>query len=42
VSASGEDLAGRLRAHVETLAGTIGERNVFRPEALAGARLPRR
>jgi Zn-dependent M28 family amino/carboxypeptidase len=38
VSASGEDLAGRLRAHVETLAGTIGERNVFRPEALAAAR----
>ena len=38
MSASGEDLAGRLRAHVETLAGTIGERNVFRPEALAAAR----
>ena len=28
----------RLRAHVETLAGTIGERNVFRPEGLAAAR----
>jgi len=26
-----------LRAHVETLAGEIGERNVFRPRALADA-----
>ncbi|HEX5078343.1 MAG TPA: M28 family peptidase, partial [Geminicoccaceae bacterium] len=33
-----EDLAERLRGHVETLAGTIGERNVFRPEGLAAAR----
>jgi acetylornithine deacetylase/succinyl-diaminopimelate desuccinylase-like protein len=31
------DLEGRLRAHVETLAGDIGERNVFRPEALEKA-----
>ena len=38
MSASLEDLASRLRAHVETLAGTIGERNVFRPEGLAAAR----
>lgn len=38
MSASAEDLAGRLRAHVETLAGTIGERNVYRPQALAAAR----
>lgn len=37
MSASPEDLAERLRAHVETLAGTIGERNVFRPQALAAA-----
>jgi Zn-dependent M28 family amino/carboxypeptidase len=28
----------RIREHVVTLAGTIGERNVFRPEALAAAR----
>lgn len=27
----------RLRAHVETLAGEIGERNVWRPKALAAA-----
>jgi len=27
----------RLRAHVETLAGEIGERNVWRPQALAAA-----
>jgi Zn-dependent M28 family amino/carboxypeptidase len=38
VSASSGDLAARLRAHVETLAGTIGERNVFRPQALTAAR----
>jgi Zn-dependent M28 family amino/carboxypeptidase len=38
VSASPEELAKRLRAHVETLAGAIGERNVFRPEGLAAAR----
>jgi Zn-dependent M28 family amino/carboxypeptidase len=35
---SAEDLAGRLQGHVEMLAGTIGERNVYRPEALAAAR----
>lgn len=29
--------ASRLRAHVERLAGEIGERNVFRPEALRAA-----
>lgn len=29
--------AQRLRAHVERLAGEIGERNVFRPEALRAA-----
>jgi Zn-dependent M28 family amino/carboxypeptidase len=28
-------LGERLRAHVRTLAGTIGERNLFRPRALA-------
>lgn len=28
------DLSERLRAHVEMLAGNIGERNVFNPEAL--------
>ncbi|HET7874194.1 MAG TPA: M28 family peptidase [Methylomirabilota bacterium] len=28
----------RLRVHVETLAGELGERNVFRPHALAAAR----
>jgi Zn-dependent M28 family amino/carboxypeptidase len=33
-----EDLAERLRARVETLAGTIGERNVYRPKGLAAAR----
>jgi len=38
VSASPDELAKRLRAHVETLAGTIGERNVFRPQGLAAAR----
>jgi Zn-dependent M28 family amino/carboxypeptidase len=38
VSASPEELAKRLRAHVEMLAGAIGERNVFRPEGLAAAR----
>ncbi len=31
------ELMGRLRSHVETLAGEIGERNVFRPIALAQA-----
>ncbi len=31
------ELASRLRAHVEQLAGTVGERNVFRPHALAAA-----
>jgi len=30
-------LSGRLRRHVEWLAGGIGERNVWRPEALAAA-----
>jgi Zn-dependent M28 family amino/carboxypeptidase len=38
VSALPEDLARSLRAHVEMLAGTIGERNVFRPQGLAAAR----
>jgi Zn-dependent M28 family amino/carboxypeptidase len=38
LSATSEDLAERLRAHVDTLAGVIGERNVFRPEGLAAAR----
>jgi Zn-dependent M28 family amino/carboxypeptidase len=38
VSASAEDPAKRLRAHVETLAGAIGERNVFRPQGLTAAR----
>jgi Zn-dependent M28 family amino/carboxypeptidase len=38
VSVSPEELAERLRLHVETLAGVIGERNVFRPQALAAAR----
>jgi Zn-dependent M28 family amino/carboxypeptidase len=33
-----EDLAARLRRHVEMLASTIGERNVFLPERLAAAR----
>ena len=32
-----DDLAARLRRHVETLAGSIGERNVWRPQALAAA-----
>ncbi len=31
------DTASRLRAHVETLAVAIGERNVFQPEALHAA-----
>ncbi len=31
------DLAERLRTHVQRLAGEIGERNVFRPEALDDA-----
>lgn len=31
-------LEGRLRRHVERLAGAIGERNVFRPGALEAAR----
>jgi len=30
-------LASRLQAHVEKLAGAIGERNVFRPEAFHAA-----
>jgi acetylornithine deacetylase/succinyl-diaminopimelate desuccinylase-like protein len=30
--------AERVRGHVESLAGKIGERNVFRPTALAAAR----
>jgi hypothetical protein len=30
--------AERLRHHVEHLAGEIGERNIFRPAALAAAR----
>lgn len=30
-------LAARLRTHVQTLAGEIGERNVFRPQALHAA-----
>lgn len=29
--------ASRLEAHVRELAGTIGERNVFRPRALQAA-----
>jgi Zn-dependent M28 family amino/carboxypeptidase len=33
-----EELAARLRGHVEMLASTIGERNVFLPERLAAAR----
>lgn len=32
-----ENLADRLRTHVERLAGTIGERSIFRPKALAAA-----
>jgi Zn-dependent M28 family amino/carboxypeptidase len=32
-----EELAARLRGHVDTLAGAIGERNVWRPHALAAA-----
>ncbi|MGH8473426.1 MAG: M28 family peptidase, partial [Gammaproteobacteria bacterium] len=31
------ELVGRLQAHVGTLAGEIGERNVFRPRALRAA-----
>jgi len=31
------ELAGRLKGHVEKLAGSIGERNVWRPHALAAA-----
>ena len=31
------DLVARLRGHVEALAGAIGERNVWRPPALAAA-----
>jgi Zn-dependent M28 family amino/carboxypeptidase len=38
VSASPEEIAELLRAHVETLADVIGERNIFRPRALAAAR----
>jgi len=33
----GANLAARLRRHVEALAGSIGERNVWRPHALAAA-----
>ncbi len=33
----GEGLAARLRAHVSALAARIGERNVYRPEALHAA-----
>jgi len=29
--------AQNLRAHVERLAGEIGERNIFRPQALQAA-----
>ena len=32
-----QELAGRLRTHVRQLAGEIGERNVFCPQALAAA-----
>jgi Zn-dependent M28 family amino/carboxypeptidase len=32
-----EELRGRLRAHVEKLAADIGERNVFKPDALRRA-----
>jgi len=31
------ELAGRLQGHVERIAGSIGERNVWRPHALAAA-----
>ena len=31
------DSAMRVEAHVRELAGTIGERNVFRPQALQAA-----
>jgi Zn-dependent M28 family amino/carboxypeptidase len=37
-ASSGEDLAQRLQGHVEMLAGTIGERIVYKPTALAAAR----
>ncbi|MBI2882549.1 MAG: M28 family peptidase [Candidatus Methylomirabilis oxyfera] len=38
VARTAHDIASqRLRAHVERLAGEIGERNVFRPEALHAA-----
>jgi hypothetical protein len=33
----GSDTEARLRAHVAALAGTIGERHLFRPKALAAA-----
>jgi Zn-dependent M28 family amino/carboxypeptidase len=36
-SRTGEDLCGRLRRHVELLAGEIGERNIWRPAALEAA-----
>jgi hypothetical protein len=36
-AAPAQDAAASLREHVETLAGRIGERNVFRPQALAAA-----
>ena len=37
-TSSGPGLADRLRAHVEALAGRIGERNMSRPEALGAGR----
>jgi len=37
MTATGDNLESRLRHHVEYLAGAIGERNVFRPRALAAA-----
>src|SRR5574337_2057323 len=37
VSLARQPSASRLRSHVERLAGEIGERNVFRPEALRAA-----
>ena len=37
LSAAEQELRTRLEGHVRTLAGEIGERNVWRPEALADA-----
>ena len=34
---SATDSAARIEAHVRELAGAIGERNVFRPQALRAA-----